>query len=35
MPTDAVFVLAVAMFAFGGLGAALAWAEVQDRRSRK
>jgi hypothetical protein len=31
MPMDAIFVLTVAVFAFGGLAAALAWAEVQDR----
>ena len=35
MPMDAVFVLTVVMLAFGGLGGALAWAEVQNRGPRK
>jgi hypothetical protein len=30
-PMDAVFVLTVTMLAFGGLAAALAWAEMQNR----
>jgi hypothetical protein len=28
---DAVFVLFMAIFAFGGIAAALAWSEAQDR----
>jgi hypothetical protein len=35
MPTDAGFVLMIVMLAFGGLAAALAWAELQDRAPRK
>ena len=31
MPTDAVFVLTVVIFAFGGIAAAFAWAEAQNR----
>jgi hypothetical protein len=29
---DAVFVFTVTMLAFGGLAAALVWAEMQDRQ---
>jgi hypothetical protein len=29
---DAVFVLFVVIFAFGGIAAAFAWSEAQDRR---
>ncbi len=32
MPMDAVFVLTVVLLAFGGLAAALTWAEAQDLR---
>ena len=32
MPMDAIFVLTVVILAFGGLVAALAWTEVQNRR---
>lgn len=31
MPIDPVFVLTVVILAFGGLAAALAWADSQDR----
>jgi tryptophan-rich sensory protein len=30
-PMDAVFMLTVVVFAFGGIAAALAWAEAQNR----
>jgi hypothetical protein len=32
IPMDAVFVLFVVIFAFGGIAAAFAWSEAQDRR---
>jgi hypothetical protein len=32
MAMDAVFVFTVTMLAFGGLTAALVWAEMQDRK---
>jgi hypothetical protein len=32
---NAVFVLAVVIFAFGGIVAALAWSEAQNRAPRK
>ena len=32
---DAVFALTVAILAFGGLGAAFAWVEFQERAPRK
>jgi hypothetical protein len=32
---NAVFVLAVVIFAFGGIAAALAWSEAQNREPRK
>jgi hypothetical protein len=32
---DAVFVVTVVMFAFGGLAGALFWAEAQDRAWRR
>jgi hypothetical protein len=32
---DAVFVLAVVIFAFGGIAAALAWSEAQNREPSK
>ena len=35
MPMDAVFVLAVVVLAFGGIAAALAWAEGQNRGPSK
>lgn len=35
MPMDAVFVLTVAILAFGGIAAALAWAEAQNREPSK
>ena len=35
MPMDAVFVLTVAILAFGGIAAALAWAEAQNRGPSK
>jgi hypothetical protein len=35
MPMDAVFMLTVVVFAFGGIAAALAWAEVQNRGPSK
>jgi hypothetical protein len=35
MATDAVFVLTVVFFAFGGIAAAFAWAEAQNRGPSK
>jgi hypothetical protein len=35
MSMDAVFVLAVVFLAFGGISAALAWAEAQNRGPNK
>jgi hypothetical protein len=35
MPMDALFVLTMVVFAFGGLAAAFAWAECQDRAPSK
>jgi hypothetical protein len=35
MPMDAVYVLTVVVLAFGGMAAALAWAEAQNDGMRK